>query len=176
MRAILFALILYTFSSINCFSQNWDRIENTDIQFSNLIEEDSSNWQNVNWEYFKKGENLIIVEKNIASYFIKLFNEGSYVFDNVFNETSYVIKGNSIDRDEIIMAEKSLNNVHFEKAVIFTGVQVVQGVKECIWVLTNILMTSANPCYLNLVFNNLDSKDGEKKLEFIAAKSSYCEL
>lgn len=173
----IFSIILI-FCSTMTFSQNWKRIDNSEIDYSNLLDEDQSNWYDLKFEYFKKEKTLIVVEKNFKTDLLELLTSRPDVFDSIV-KVSPIKVTDKLNKSEFIRQEKSLSNVDFNEIVYLGQKDVVFGVKEIIWEVFNTSLVSQPPCWLNFVFNysgTINSQAPERKLIFLSVFNSACDL
>lgn len=160
-------LILLFIISINTFGQNWKEIPKSKILYSNFIAENKSS--DFQYEYFKKGNTLITVEKYLSEDFIKLFTSNPEAFDDI-----YKVAYGKVEKTELLKWNKLdsvIKDIEFEDTAIIVNRNFVSGINEFIWVLT--VGIDLEPCYINLVF---EKNKAERKTKYIATIKSHCEI
>jgi hypothetical protein len=165
----LILIISHTLSS----AQSWKQIPGTKIQFSNFIHPDNDNWSQITFEYFKKGNSLLLLHKNFAKDFYKMFEANPSSFDLIFRNAR--LKTSKSDNVSTI-ADSTGKLIQFETAVILDERKIIVGYNEVIWQMTNWAWKngSTHPCYLNITFRKPAST--AHPLRFLSAKNQYCEI
>ncbi len=165
---ILF-ILFYNFG----FGQKWKTIPGTRIQFFNLMDPNKDNWYDYHFEYFKKGDSLIVIEKNLAEDFYQVFHNYQFAFDSIFNNSQ--LKTSKLDHDFDVL-DSIISKINYSSAVILTERQIVIGHREVIWVMKNVSWgkSSGNPCFINISF--LKQANKKETIKFLSAKNQYCEI
>ena len=161
------------FLGTSAFSQAWTNIPRTNIQFSQLIHHNGDNWIDVKFEYFKKGDSLIGVEKNYAKAFFDLFKSAPAAFIDIFKEAHWKTIG--LNKD-VHYFDSTIRKIKFKYAVIISDFKIINGHNERIWVLTNILWSgSQNSCFINVSFLKR-RKNGLTNDKYLSSKYDFCEF
>lgn len=170
----LFTLILF-FITAASWGQNWKSIPKTKIKFSNFIHPNQDNWYEYSFEYFRKGDSLIGVEKNLAQDFYKVFKETPSAFNLIFKEAWF--KSTTLNQYAPYF-DTTILKIPFRNAVIIQGRQEVDGHNEFIWILTNVTWSgsSGNPCFINVNFLKSKNKSNKYRLKFLSAKHDICQI
>jgi len=169
---ILISILFLLYSNLG-FGQNWKTIPGTKIEFSNFIHTNQDNWYEYHFEYFKKGDRLIVVEKYLADDFYKVFNNYPFAFDSVFNNS--LLRTSRSEHDFEVFDSITLKT-NYRFAILLTDRQLVVGHNEVIWIMKNVSwgQSAGNPCFINISF--LMQHNKKPKIKFLSAKNQYCEI
>jgi len=167
-------IIAYFSFSIPLSAQNWTNIPRSGIQFSNLVHADSDNWKEVEFEYFKKGDSLIGVEKNLAKSFFDLFKSAPSAFADIFKQAYW--KTTELNKYSPYY-DSTIQKIKFHTAVIISDRKTINGHNERVWVLTNITWTGSglHPCFLNVSFLKRNN-NGMTDDRYLSSSHDYCEF
>ena len=179
-------LLFFLLSSEVSKSQQWVEIPGTKIFFSNFIHVNMYNWQLYDYEYFKKGEQLLMVDKNVAlsnqyNFFNGLYSvleQAPQAFDSIFKNAPIVIKPTSAPHyDYALELDSNLKSIPFSSLVAIDEREEVVGHKEIIWVLTNSTIGyGEGPCYISLAFHKRKYREGKFNLKFLSARRGNCTI
>jgi hypothetical protein len=176
MKPLLFLITLISFWS-HSIGQNWTKIPGTKIEVANMIKPDHSNWNLINFEYFRKGRKVIGVGRGMSEQFYEMFLDTPMAFDSLFNNARYKTTKNV---DTILQRfDSSILKLDFDEAVIFESLREVYGHKETIWELKNYTWSFPHPqpCFTNAIFHyRKNSRKQFYELRFIAAHYMACEI
>ena len=154
------------------FAQNWVKIPGTRIMFSNLIHANQDNWYDYYFEYFKKGDSIIVIGKSLAKDFYDVFKNSPNAFESIIGNC--VLTNSKIEKD-LLDSDSTILKIPFKIAVILTTRQLVIGYNEVIWIMKNVSLErpSSNPCFLNIIFQK---KSASKPFRFLSTINQYCEI
>lgn len=166
---LIFALTIVSCSNIKrttdgrVTGENWLAIPNTKILFSHYDQcENEICWKG-NLEYFKKGDSLISIRKELADNFYNLFRKNPEAFSDIYR-TAYVSEKSELTFENYSKKPHNLGDINsldsiiqpipFKTAVIIYDIQYINGLNEFVWVLTTINRNSFFvPQYISILFN-----------------------
>lgn len=164
-------LILALLIFVSSFSQDWKKIPKSSILFSELIKKDKSNWYEYTFEFFKRGDRLLMAQKNLADDLYQLFLNDPFVFDSLYNQAQ--IKSVQF-LDELKNTHEILKNETINSVVVLSSLKIIIGDQELIWSVMNTRYYIAdNPCFINIIFKR-DRAKGKNK--FLSLHAEYCEI
>jgi hypothetical protein len=178
-----FILILLLFLSNLSFGQRWKQILGTNIEYSHFTRDDNSNYSQVSFEYFRKGEQVIGVARHLTSDFLSLFKETPIAFDIIFKSSPRKTVNKFDGADSMVvykMYDTSIFKIRFKEAVMIENCRGTLGYQETIWQLTvhSWSFYDPPPCFINVVFNmrKKPHRPGNSGLKFVTAFDAGCEL
>jgi hypothetical protein len=132
--------------------KTWINIPNTGIQFSHYDQCENEICWNGNLEYFRKGDSLISVRKDLADNFYNLFSKGPKAFSDIY-KIAYVVEKSELtfknyntthNLGDLTSLDSIVQAIPFKTSVIIYDIQYVKGRNEFIWILStsNKLMYS----------------------------------
>jgi len=157
-------------------AQKWSTIDNTTIQFSSLLKPNGENWNEFYYEYFKNGDKIIAVEKNLAQDFVDLFRDYPQAYDSIFIYSfRKTVKGDGIS-DLFADADSILFKQDFKTAVILSKRDIAIGHNEVVWIIKNKAYNHHHhqPCEINIAFQKPINSSG--RLKFLSVKDMGCEI
>jgi hypothetical protein len=154
--------------------KNWLTIPNTKILFSDY---DHCDINEVCWEgsleYFKRGDSLISVRKDLADNFYTLFQKSPKAFSDIYN-IAYALEKSELtfknyDKPHNLWDLNSLDSIiqsiPFKTSVIIYDIQYINGLNEFVWGLQTANKKSFSEAYdISIVFN--------KKMKYKAANKN----
>lgn len=146
--------------------QDWKTISNTKIKFSNFIHPNQDNWTHFSFEYFKKGDRIIGVGKNLAQQFYDLFSDSPFAFDDIFEVARFKTE---LPNRYAPYFDTTILKIPYQTAIIISDLEEIEGHNETTWVLTNITWSGSgiNPCFFNISFQKSTGK-------YLSSRHSHC--
>lgn len=165
-------LLIIVFSVLQASSQTWVKIPNSDITYSNFWATAGDDQYKIKFEYFKKGDDLLVVERFQANNFYNILSFTPVAFDSIFSNAMTICYKENMDKK---FSDSLIKNINYHRAFLLTNMKVVVGYKEIIWIMKNTgPCSSSNPCYLNIIFQK--EHDRPNKIRFVKAMTQYCEI
>ncbi len=170
MKRILLFILLIT--SLNIAAQTWLKLPNSTITFSNFWATAGEDQYKIQYEYFKKDGNLLIVERFIAADFKRVLSFNPRAFDSIFSKAMIFCTKDGMANK---FSDSLIQGISYKKALLLTERQLVIGDQEIIWIMKNTgPCSSSNPCYLNIIFRKEYNKPN--LIRFVKALNQYCEI
>ena len=156
--------------------QKWNSIANSRILLADLREFKQDPIFKSNYDYFKKGDSVIVIDSSLKNDFYNLFTSSPNSFDSLFKYAYYKTE---IDKGYLGYFDKILlQKIIFKEAVIFTKRDFIREKTQLKWVLTNISWNSFPHLYcINLVlFDIKQGKNHVAKPTFLRVTHEDCIL
>ncbi|MBL0336528.1 MAG: hypothetical protein IPP73_14765 [Chitinophagaceae bacterium] len=164
-RSLLFVLLL---TGLNVTAQTWVKLPNSTITYSNFWATAGEDQYKIQYEYFKKDGNLLIIERFIAADFKRVLSFNPAAFDSLFSNAKILCTPEGLN-------DSLIKGINYKQALLLTDRQLVIGDKEIIWIMKNTgPCSSSNPCYLNIIFRKEYNKPN--LIRFVKALNQYCEI
>lgn len=125
--------------------KTWQTIPNTKIVFSDYDHCDDNEvcWAG-HFEYFKRGDSLISVRKDLADNFYTLFRKSPEAFSDIYNmanpeEKSGLTFKNYKSHDlDLSSLDSMIQSVPFKTSVTIYDIKYIKGLTEFVWVLQTV--------------------------------------
>lgn len=142
--------------------KTWQAIPHTNIIFSdyNHCDDHEVCWTG-NLEYFKRGDSLISVRKDLADNFYTLFRKSPKAFSDIYH-IAYTSKKSELtfknykphDLWDLSSLDSIIQSIPFKTSVIIYDIQYISGSNEFVWGLQTVSEKSSSGSYdISIVFN-----------------------
>lgn len=176
-----FILFLF-FTPLLSYSQQWVEIQGTGILFSNFTHVNIDSSDEHNFEYFKKGGLLLMVEKRVAFSIpsknrwglYSVFEKSPAAFDSIFKYAHIVFDSTDNPFFEIEL-DSTVTKIPYTKMIELHYRKILDGEKEVVWDISNSEYGAGEgPCFIKLTFLKKKIRNGKFNLKFLYAKDDGC--
>jgi hypothetical protein len=171
-------LIVFLLFGFSFFAQeNWKRIGKTQIYFSDFSSKRDNVSSGLKYEYFKKLNSIIVVERGLGKQFQRLFKNSPQLFNDIFKNAYGVFDFDSYDegfesKEYVLnnyLDSKHIKNISFDRILFLLGKSEVRNSNEYIWIFSNGYPGQLGGCLLKIVF-----KKNKKKLDYLFVQKDHC--
>lgn len=136
MKKHLHLIFFLTYNLIAQFSfaQKWMPVPNSNILFSDYIDQNLDNREELTEEYFKKGDSLIIIDKDCGKSFFRLLQDNPDLFAKLFSKAPHK---SYAPKDKSRLIDSALEQVDFTVAICIRGIEIVVEGKQIQWLVKN---------------------------------------